>query len=192
MNAAISLDFPTPPTPRTVKSSHAWSDAVARTRGEGARAHASSDHRGVEVSREPRRARRHLDEAVSRHEVRLALDRSRDRLGEDRIAHERDVRSPRKISPGAAACSRRAATFTASPVTIFWSPIPATTSPVFTPIRHADVILWSRSSSGFNASSPSRMSTAARTARTASSSWTWGTPKTAMTASPMYFSTVPP
>ena len=37
----------------------------------------------------------------------------------------------------------------------------------------------------------SRISTAARQARRASSSCTWGTPKTAMTASPMNFSTVP-
>ncbi len=36
------------------------------------------------------------------------------------------------------------------------------------------------------------MSAAARTARKASSSWTTGTPKTAITASPMNFSTVPP
>ncbi len=36
------------------------------------------------------------------------------------------------------------------------------------------------------------MSAAARTARSASSSWTCGTPNTAMTASPMNFSTVPP
>jgi len=37
-----------------------------------------------------------------------------------------------------------------------------------------------------------RISAAARTARRASSSWTAGTPKTAITASPMNFSTVPP
>ena len=36
------------------------------------------------------------------------------------------------------------------------------------------------------------ISSAARTARSASSSWTPGIPKTAMTASPMNFSTVPP
>jgi len=36
------------------------------------------------------------------------------------------------------------------------------------------------------------MSTAARTARRASSSCTCGTPNTAITASPMNFSTVPP
>jgi hypothetical protein len=38
----------------------------------------------------------------------------------------------------------------------------------------------------------SRISSAARTARSASSSCTAGTPKTAITASPMNFSTVPP
>src|SRR5580658_1308498 len=38
----------------------------------------------------------------------------------------------------------------------------------------------------------SRNPMAARTARSASSSWRTGTPKTAMTASPMNFSTVPP
>ena len=36
------------------------------------------------------------------------------------------------------------------------------------------------------------MSAAARTARRASSSWAVGMPNTAMTASPMNFSTVPP
>ena len=41
-------------------------------------------------------------------------------------------------------------------------------------------------------SSPSRISSAARTARSASSSCTAGTPKTATIASPMNFSTVPP
>jgi hypothetical protein len=39
---------------------------------------------------------------------------------------------------------------------------------------------------------PPRSSAAARTARRASSSCTVGTPKTAITASPMNFSTVPP
>ncbi len=42
------------------------------------------------------------------------------------------------------------------------------------------------------ASSASLSSAAARTARRASSSWMVGTPKTAITASPMNFSTVPP
>src|SRR4029077_10018467 len=69
---------------------------------------------------------------------------------------------------------------------------PATTSPVLTPIRAARDTPWSRSSSLLSATSASRISPPARTARRASSSWTFGTPKTAITASPMNFSTVPP
>ncbi len=91
------------------------------------------------------------------------------------------VVSPISTSPGAAACSNRAATFTASPVTSR-SDVPVTTSPVFTPIRPRIP------SSG----SASRISTAARQARSASSSCATGTPNTAITASPMNFSTVPP
>ena len=91
------------------------------------------------------------------------------------------VSAPISTSPGSAACSSRAATFTASPVTSV-SPSPATTSPVLTPIRAR------RPSAGTAA----RISHAARTARRASSSWETGTPKTAITASPMNFSTVPP
>ena len=91
------------------------------------------------------------------------------------------VASPISTSPGAAACSKRAATFTASPVASR-SDVPVTTSPVFTPIRP-------RIPSSGNAS---RISTAARQARNASSSCAAGIPKTAMTASPMNFSTVPP
>jgi hypothetical protein len=62
------------------------------------------------------------------------------------------------------------------------SSVPVTTSPVLTPIRA------STSSSG----SAARISAAARTARSASSSCATGTPNTAITASPMNFSTVPP
>ncbi len=91
------------------------------------------------------------------------------------------VGSPRRISPGSAACSSRAATLTASPVTRA-SPAPATTWPVLTPIR----------ASKPSAVTASRSSTAARSARSASSSWSTGMPNTAITASPMNFSTVPP
>jgi hypothetical protein len=48
------------------------------------------------------------------------------------------------------------------------------------------------SSSAFSSSSASRASTAARAARSASSSDATGIPNTAITASPMNFSTVPP
>ena len=118
------------------------------------------------------------------HRLRLPLERERlDRLDDDGIADEQprlgaDER-PRRL---AAACSSRAATLTASPVTSVSDSPPTTTSPVLMPIR---------------ASSPcsaiaALISAAARTARSASSSCETGIPKTAMTASPTNFSTVPP
>ena len=93
----------------------------------------------------------------------------------------RSVAAPISTSPVPAACSSRAATFTASPVTSV-SPAPATTSPVLTPMRTCRP----------SVATASRISIAARTARRASSSWTCGRPKTAIAASPMNFSTEPP
>ncbi len=102
--------------------------------------------------------------------------------------------APIRTSPGCAAVSRRAAVLTASPVTRPKSvdPGPTRTSPVFTPIRDASRTPKSRSRSLFSVSRLSRMPSAARTALSASSSWRDGIPNTAMTASPMNFSTVPP
>ena len=60
------------------------------------------------------------------------------------------------------------------------------------PIRAASLMLQSVSSSRLRMASVSRISTAARTARRASSSCARGSPNTAITASPMNFSTVPP
>jgi len=91
------------------------------------------------------------------------------------------VSAPINTSPGSAACSSRAATFTGSPVASR-SSVPVSTSPLLTPIRP------STPSSG----SASRISTAARHARSASSSCAIGTPNTAITASPMNLSTEPP
>ena len=106
------------------------------------------------------------------------------------------VFAPSSTSPGAAACSNRAATLTASPVASRWSAAestpPTTTSPVLTPVRVVICTPCSRSSSSFSRSSAARSSSTARTARAASSSRTTGTPNTAITASPMNFSTVPP
>ena len=77
--------------------------------------------------------------------------------------------------------------FIASPMS--GVPSPGTrTSPVVTPIRAAN-------GKGEDAASSARrawISTPARTARRASSSWATGRPKTALTASPMNFSTLPP
>ena len=88
---------------------------------------------------------------------------------------------PIRISPGSADCWRRAATFSASPVAKVESPSSTTTSPASIPIR-----------TGSSSLPFSTIATAARTARSASSSCAVGTPKTARTASPANFSTVPP
>ena len=67
------------------------------------------------------------------------------------------VSAPSSTSPGAAACSNRAATLTASPVASRWSAAestpPTTTSPVLTPVRVVIRMPCSRSSSSFSRSS---------------------------------------
>ncbi len=102
----------------------------------------------------------------------------------------RAVRSPTRIAHGSAACWSRAATFTASPVTsesaAVWSRA-ATTSPDCRPSR-----IGRRSPSWASSRTRSRISRAADRARPASSSCATGSPNTAMTASPMNFSSVPP
>jgi hypothetical protein len=107
----------------------------------------------------------------------------------------RAVRSPTTTWPGSAACSSLAATLTASPVAMA-SPgrgdVTASTSPVFTPVRMASRTPWARAMSSFSEDSLRRILIAARRALAGSSSWAAGTPKAAITASPMNFSTVPP
>jgi hypothetical protein len=100
-----------------------------------------------------------------------------------------NVVSPTRIPFTGAADCMRAAVFTTSPATM---PSPSTgraprvtsASPVFTAIR-----TWSGDPSCV---SSLRMAMAERTARSGSSSCAMGAPKTAITASPMNFSTVPP
>ena len=80
----------------------------------------------------------------------------------------------------------RDAVFTMSPATIPWfvAPSVTATSPVSTPALAG--------TPGPSAPTASTSSSAARTARSASSSWAVGVPHTAITASPMNFSTTPP
>ena len=87
--------------------------------------------------------------------------------------------------------SSRAATLTASPVTTFWSEA-AITSPVLTPTRMARLTPCCALNSVFSSVSRSSIWQADRSARSASSSRTIGTPKVAMTESPMNFWTAPP
>ena len=140
------------------------------------------DERRVDTAREGRCVRQHLEKAERRNRLGLAL-RDEGVTGSVLTASRtsRSVCSPIRTSPAEAACSRRAATFTASPVTSV-SPAPDTTSPVLSPIR----------TSSPRRPTTSRISAAARTARSASSSCTCGSPNTAIAASPTNFSTVPP
>ena len=100
------------------------------------------------------------------------------------------MRSPTITVPGSAADCSREAVLTRSPVTRPWptAPSAATASPVSTPTRACSGTP-SRSPSAVTASTTTK---AERTARSASSSWATGVPHTAITASPMNFSTTPP
>ncbi len=104
---------------------------------------------------------------------------------------ERRVDSPTRTVPGSASACTRDAVLTRSPATIPWPSAPSVTaaSPVSTPMRGFSRPEPTVSPSVRTACTSSR---AARTARSASSSWATGVPHTAMTASPMNFSTVPP
>ncbi len=105
----------------------------------------------------------------------------------------RRVVSAMRISSGSAASSSRDAMLTASPVTPPPVPGPPTvTSPVLMPMRIRNRNPQSRCRSALSAAMLARISKAARAARNASSSCSTGMPKTANTASPMNFSTVPP
>ena len=96
------------------------------------------------------------------------------------------VDSPTRTLPGGATLCSRLAVLTRSPATIPWLVAPRVTaaSPVRTPAR-----AWIPAPRLVTASTNS---SAARTARSASSSCAVGAPHSAMTASPMNFSTVPP
>ena len=101
------------------------------------------------------------------------------------------VRSPTVTLPGRAALCSREATFTVSPTTVYASPTaPASTSPVLTPTRRSKLIPPGRPA--LTSSIAACMPSPARTARSASSSCATGAPKSAITLSPMYLSTVPP
>src|SRR2546421_1218903 len=93
----------------------------------------------------------------------------------------------------AAASASRAAVLTVSPMTVYSSAActPATTSPVFRPTRSPSGAPPPRSSSSTRRTARC-IDSAARTARSASSSCATGAPNTAMIPSPVSLSTCPP
>ena len=155
-----SRDLPTPASPTTVTSSAALlvADGLARSlaRLESPTARRRRTRGGARAPRVPQRAGR-------RARARPFPSARAARAGRLSTASRTSARvcRPIRISPGCAACSRRAATLTASPVASR-SSVPVTTSPVSIPI----LACTPRSGSA------SRISVAARTARSASSSCT--------------------
>jgi hypothetical protein len=93
--------------------------------------------------------------------------------------------------PGSAAACTRAAVLTASPATIPSPVAPSVTatSPVTTPARAARAVTFTSAPSCATAAT---RSSPARTARSASPSAATGVPQTAITASPINFSSTPP
>ena len=195
-NSATSRDLPTPGSPTTVTSRHARSGS---DRCELLLEHlellgSTGERRPLAPYRRARGRRPRGDGTRGRPPT--SPSRRSARQPRRRPRRARADRSPRRGAPlpAPAACSSRAATLTGSPVTNVSrsEASPATTSPVLTPIRSAIRVPKRRSSSSFRAPRRACISSAARHARSASSSCASGTPKTASTASPTNFSTVPP
>ena len=96
----------------------------------------AADHRPLEAARDADRSTRRAPRAgtpATGRDLPLSVSSSGS-VGRRRRGRAGACPSPSRISPAPAACSSRAATFTASPVTSV-SPSPATTAPVLTPIR---------------------------------------------------------
>ena len=172
---------------RGARAPVAWNRSLSR-RSSSSRptngASSASDAAAAADARRRRAAARHAGTGAALPLSDLLAGRlERDRaLGgaHGRLAHQHGARARR-------ADWRRAAVFTRSPATMPWLVAPRVTaaSPVRTPARAWIVRARARGPRR-------RSSSAARTARSASSSWATGAPQTAITASPMNFSTVPP
>ena len=177
--SATSRDLPTPASPTTVSSSQRDSRlrALPRLRDQRQLALAADEPRRVA----PLRRVQHRDEPERGHRSAFPFSSSASTGSTvHRLATSACVASPISTSPGGAACSSRAATFTASPVARR-SAGPVTTSPVLTPIRpHPEARQRVPHLDG-RAHRPERIVLMADR-----------DPNTAITASPMNFSTVPP
>ena len=107
------------------------------------------------------------------------------------------VASPTTIEPGAATPCSRAATFVVSPIATAWGEAPPTrptaASPVLIPMRtlKSETCQALSTSSAYSCTS-SAIASAARAARSGSSSCALGIPKKAAIPSPMYAWTTPP
>ena len=189
-------DFPIPGGPRTVQSRQACSDAARENSRSSAASSCRRPTNGVVAGRTSAsssgpssRSRQARTGAVRPFTVSGPSSSAR-----TAVATRRYVCSPSRISPPSARALSRAATLIASPLAKAsrpW-PGPTNTSPELTASVTASQGSEPCASSSASSATACRTSTAARTARRASSSCRLGKPKTAATASPMYFSTTPP
>ena len=106
----------------------------------------------------------------------------------------RYVDGARSTSSGGALCSIAVAVTLTAPLSTCW-PEPSssrTTSPVAIPVLTSKRMPYTCANWSFRLARVRRLSAAAATARSASSSWSTGRPNTTTMASPMIFSMVPP
>ncbi len=189
-NSQASRDLPMPPAPITLISRGRPSRVVAWNRSLSSRSSSSRPTNGASsVSARPTPPRWATTRTARDAGTGLALPLSAwSDVASKTIALPAAwrVASPTSTVDGAAAPWRRLAMLTMSPVTMPWFVAPSVTaaSPVWIPAR--------TSSPGPIARTATTRSRAARTARSASSSRAIGAPQSAITASPMNFSTVPP
>ncbi len=189
-NSHVSRLLPMPPIPVTLTRRVRCSRSVAWNRSLSSRSSSSRPTNGASrVSLRPRPPRS-ATTRIARHAGTGATLPLSDcsPTGSKAIAElaARWVASPTRTVPGSATDWSRAAVLTRSPATMPWFVAPRLTvaSPVRTPARAL--------SPGPTERTASTSSRAARTQRSASSSRAVGVPHTAITASPMNFSTVPP
>ncbi len=183
-------DLPTPGEP-TIETSCGWRSAMVRSSSRVSRSSSlARPTNGDTPTVSPPASNDSRRNAGTGSDLPFTVSGSRGRSWAPERTR-RNVDSPTSVSPGPAACCRRAATFTASPTTSA-SLAGTTTSPVLMPTR-------TRTSTGSPSAGPppsaataSWSDSAAASARIASSSRTSGTPKAAITPSPVNFTTRPP
>ena len=190
-NSQARRDLPMPPGPMTETSRVRFSREVACSRSFSSR---SSSERPTNGASSPSPWRFRPPRSATTRSARQAA--TGDSLPfrscgpasskDTALFAARKVASPTSTAPAGAADCSRDAVLTMSPATSPWlvAPIVTAASPVRTPARAC--------ASGAMVPTEATRSSAARTARSASSSCATGAPHTAMTASPMNFSIVPP
>ena len=156
-NSSMRRDLPTPASPITVtRSALSQLDRLGERAPELLELALAAHHGCVETDVSPESPRTSI-----RRYARTGSDFPLSSSGSTsststKSRTSRYVRSPSRTSCAPAACSRRAATFTASPVTRRCPAVgsPATTCPVLTPVRTVSRTPQWRSSSSFSTPAP--------------------------------------